>query len=73
MKAQIEWDDPEDDPTYDWCGKYQGKWVDLVRRDSENTWSFMFDGERIEEGLETREDARLGLIQYINKKESWPN
>lgn len=72
MKELIQWDEPSDDPTYDWCGKYRGKWVDLVYSYT-GTWSFMFDTNREGRGFETREAARLALIAFITKKEDWPN
>ena len=70
---KIKWSDSlkkRTDPAkavYDWCGKYNSKYVDLTL--SYNvTWSYWFDSNRIEDGLPSREVALQKLIEFLVDK-----
>lgn len=54
----------EDDGTHDLCGTFLGKYVDVVRSDVDQTWSWFFDGERHESGIQTRDAAKQRLVEY---------
>lgn len=50
-------EESEDTSTYDLCGTFYGKYVD-VTRNSNNLWSVLFNCVRIKENISTREQAK---------------
>jgi hypothetical protein len=63
---KIVWSKPDeaDDGSFDLCGKFNGKYVDVVQR-HDSTWSISFNGQRIESGIPTREEAKNKIIQFL--------
>lgn len=50
----------------DWCGKHNGKYIDLTWR-YDDTWSFFYDGKRIESGIKTKKEALSKLLKFIGE------
>lgn len=60
MKNMICWlfdDEEEDDESFDLCGRYQNKYVDIIFN-SKNEWSIYFDNSQVKEGFKNRIDAK---------------
>ncbi len=70
---QIKWSDSlkkRTDPAYsnyDWCGTYEGKYVDLTLSYN-GTWSYWVDGKRIQDGFPSREMALQKLTEFLVDK-----
>lgn len=47
----------EDTSTYDLCGRFRGKYVD-VTNNGENSWAVLFNCVRIKENIATRDEAK---------------
>jgi hypothetical protein len=56
---KIKWRDnsPEDDGTYDLCGRAKGQYVDIIRSES-GKWSVYFANKALCHDFNDREDAR---------------
>ena len=63
---KIEWSESDeiDDGTFDLCGRFNGRYIDVVRR-YDNTWSIFFNNARIKSGIANRELAKLELIKFL--------
>lgn len=60
MKNMIFWlfdDEEEDDESFDLCGRYKNKYVDIVSN-SKKEWSVYLDDLKIKEGFKNRVDAK---------------
>ncbi len=67
MKAEeINWSNPNENEDYDLCGKFRGKYVDVVRHVN-GTWSWFYDGNRHESGILTREDAKQRVGKFCRQ------
>jgi hypothetical protein len=66
---KITWTSPEETgkDNFDLCGKFNGKYVDIVHRPKANTWSVYYDNETIKEGVATRDEAKRIAIQRLEK------
>lgn len=67
---KIKWSKPDetDDGTFDLCGKFNGKYVDVVQR-FDNTWSISFNGLRIKDGIATRDLAKREITEWLGLTE----
>jgi len=64
---KIEWfefENSKDDGTYDLCGKFNGKYVDVVRKFN-NTWSIHFNNVKIEGDITSREEAKQKITKFL--------
>ncbi len=55
-----------DDGTYDLCGKFNGKYVDIIQR-YDNTWSISFNNVTIENNITNRKLAKEKIIKFLEK------
>lgn len=58
---------PEEDDTHDLCGKFNGQYVDVVRRESNGTWSIFYNNERLESEIPTRAAAKARITARLTQ------
>lgn len=68
MNGKITWISAEESESYDWCGTYKGKYVDVVS--GAEGWSFYFNGFRIASGFISRCYAVRALEEYLENREA---
>lgn len=68
MSCEITWSGAEENESYDWCGTYKGKYVDVTN--GVEGWSFYFNGFRIASGFISRYHAIEALEEYLENRES---
>ncbi len=62
---KIKWiKNKDDDGTHDLCGKFNGKYCDVVQRWN-NSWSVYFNNIRIEEEIKTRKAAKECITKFL--------
>jgi hypothetical protein len=66
MKS-IKWSDSKkerQDPLVDWCGQFNGKYVDLVSA-VDGTWTFYYDSIAITRGSSSRDGALMNAKAFL--------
>lgn len=65
---KIKWsDNPDDDGFHDLCGKFNGKYVDIVQR-YDGTWRILFNNVQIEADISTRSIAKDKITQFLENE-----